>query len=148
MVTTPFSDPICNATELRSKQKYWFDLAVKRPVSINYGHHKLTILNRDQMRDLYMQKHYLELAVKTCNSLIKEARSEDFPWIEYLDTQEKQGFFEEFIGAVLTAVSTNDWANLETILDDWKATAETEHDDKAMTALKTKVREKDYIGLK
>ena len=92
MVTTVFSDEIVNATELRAKQSHWLTMAAKRPVTVTYGARKLTILNREKIRNLFIQAHYLELFVKHCNEVVKGTKSNAFPWIEHLDDEEKRQF--------------------------------------------------------
>jgi hypothetical protein len=148
MVTTVFSDEIVNATELRAKQSHWLTMAAKRPVTVTYGACKLTILNREKIRNLFIQAHYLELFVTYCNEVMKGMKSSRFPWIEYLDSEEKKQLHEEFVGSIKMAVVTDDWDGIETLLGDWKATAETESDEEAMKALRTKQAPDKYIAFR
>lgn len=148
MVTTVFSDEIVNATELRAKQSHWLTIASKRPVTVTYGSRKLTILNREKIRNLFIQAHYMESFVKYCNEVMKGTKSNAFPWTEYLDDEEKKRFHEEFISSIMMAVVTENWEVVETLLEDWKATAETESDEETMKALRTKQASGKYIALK
>lgn len=148
MVTTVFSDEIVNATELRAKQSHWLTIASKRPVTVTYGSRKLTILNREKIRNLFIQAHYMESFVKYCNEVMKGTKSNTFPWTEYLDDEEKKQFYEEFISSIMMAVVTENWEVVETLLEDWKATAETESDEETMKALRTKQASDKYIALK
>jgi hypothetical protein len=148
MVTTVFSDEIVNATELRAKQSHWLTMAARRPVTVTYGSRKLTILNREKIRNLFIQAHYLELFVKHCNEVVKGTKSNAFPWIEHLDDEEKRQFHEEFIDSIMMAIITEDWDGVETLLEDWKATAETESDEEIMKALGAKQEPDKYIALK
>ncbi len=148
MVTTVFSDEIVNATELRTKQSHWLTIASKRPVTVTYGSRKLTILNREKIRNLFIQAHYMESFVKYCNEVMKGTKSNAFPWTEYLDDEEKKQFHEEFISSIMMAVVTENWEGVETLLEDWKATAETESDEETMKALRTKQASDKYIALK
>jgi len=148
MTTTVFSDEIVNATQLREKQSHWLTVASKRPVTVTYGPRKLTILNRETIRNLFIQAHYLELFVTYCNEVMKGTKSTKFPWIEHLDEEEKKQFHEEFIGSTETAVFSEDWDMVETLLEDWKATAETKSDKEVMKALRAKQEPGKYIALK
>lgn len=148
MVTTVFSDEIVNATQLRAKQSHWLAMASRRPVTVTYGARKLTILNRETIRNLFIQAHYLELFTSYCNEFMKGMRSSKFPWIEYLDSEEKKQFHEEFVNSLMVAVVTGDWDAVETLLGDWKATAETESNPDLMRALKTKVPKEKYVTIK
>lgn len=148
MVTTVFSDEIVNATQLRAKQSYWLNLASRRPVTVTYGTHKLTILDREKARNLYIQGHHLTLFVKYCNEVMKGAKSSEFPWIDYLDDKEKKQFHEEYINNIMVAIVTEHWDEVENLLEDWKATAETSSNEEIVKALKTKQAPDKYIALK
>jgi len=148
MVTTVFSDEIVNATELRAKQSHWLTMAAKRPVTVTYGARKLTILNREKIRNLFIQAHYLELFTSYCNEILKGRKSTKFPWIEYLDSEGKKQFHEEFVNSLMAAIVTDEWDGVETLLEDWEATAETESDEEAMKALRTKQSPDKYIALR
>ena len=148
MVSTVFSDEIVNASELRAKQSHWLTMASRRPVTVTYGSRKLTIVNREKMRNLFIQAHYLELFVKHCNDIIKGTKSDAFPWIKHLDDEEKKQFHEEFVDSIRMAIITEDWDGLETLLEDWRATAEAESDKETMKALGAKQASDRYIALK
>ena len=148
MVTTAFSDEIVNATELRKQQAHWLNKAKTKPVTITYGSSKLTILNRDKIRDLYLQNSHLERALKYCNEFADKKKSSVFPWIDYLDVEERIEFYREYLNTITLAIITEDWDNVETLIYDWKATAETEHDTRASKAVKERVKKSDYIAIK
>jgi hypothetical protein len=148
MVTIAFSDEIINATELRNNQKHWLDMASRIPVTIVYGRHSLAIVNRERIARLLAQNHYLELAVKLYADITTGKSSDVLPWVEYLDENERREFLREFITAIKQAIAGNDWGTLETLLDDWKATAETWQDKAAARALTTGGRKDKYIALK
>jgi hypothetical protein len=148
MVNIAFSDEIVNATELRNNQKHWLDLASRSPVTVAYGRHSLAIVNRERIARLLAQNHYLELAVKLYADINTRKSSDILPWVEYLDESERREFLQEFISAVKRALTGDDWINLETLLDDWKATAETLHDKVAVRALTSRGRKDKYIALK
>jgi hypothetical protein len=148
MVTTVFSDEIVNATQLRARQSHWLTMASRHPVTVTYGSSKLTILNREKIRNLYTQTHHLELFVKFCNEVMKGIKSTVFPWLEYLDDEEKEQFHKEYIASIMTAIVVEHWDEVEILLEDWKATAETENNPNIMKALKTKVPKEEYVTIK
>ncbi len=145
MATTLFSDEIIGASELRSKQKYWFTKASKQPVTVTDGSHRLVIANRDKIRSLLLHSHHLELAVKYCSEELKQEKSSVFPWLKYLDETERKQFHKEFMDSV---TSPENWEEVETLIEDWKATAETEGDVEAMKVLRTKQTRDKYIPLR
>ena len=145
MDTIAFSDEIVNATELRNNQKHWLDLASRIPVTIAYGKHSLTIVPREKIARLLVQNHYLELAVKLYADISTGKSSDALPWVEYLDENGQREFLQEFIGAIKRAVSGDNWVNMETLLDYWKATAETLQDKSAVIAAKTRGRKGKHI---
>jgi hypothetical protein len=148
MVTTLFSDEIVNSTELRNNQRYWLGRASSRPITITYGHHQLAIIDRETISNLYRQKYYLELVVKFCEEVEKKTNSNTFPWVDYLANNEKRQFHEELMTNVVKAIVTDNWIGVETLLNDWKATAETIQDTEAMKILSTTGRKNEYIALK
>jgi len=145
MDTTIFSDDIVGASELRNKQKYWLTRASKQPVTVTDGSRRLVIANRDKIRNLLIQSHYLELALKYCNEELKQEKSSVFPWLKYLDETERKQFHKEFMSSV---ISSKNWEEIEAIMEDWEATAETEHNEEIMKALKTRGRKDEYVDLR
>lgn len=148
MVTIAFSDDIIKASELRKEQKYWFDRASSKPITVTYGSRKFTIMDRDKIYNLYLRKYYLELVIKYCDEMVKGVDSNTFPWIIYLDDEEKEEFHNELIITVAKAVTTNDWATIEELIEDWKATAETKNNPAVMKALKTQVNKDKLVTIK
>ena len=148
MVTTVFSDEIVNASELRTKQRHWLSMAAKRPVTVTDGSNRLTIYNREKIRDLFIQKYYSELFIKYCNEFLEKDKNRTIPWLQYLDESEQKQFHKEFLTSVISAIVTDNWDQVEVVLADWKATAETENDPEAMKALQRKGRKSEYIALK
>jgi len=148
MVTTLFFDKIVRATELRARQKKWLDTALTEPVTITYSSGDLAILNRDRLRNLFMHKYFSELALRICGEAMTGEKSRTLAWIEDLNTEEKKQFHTEFITSVLKAVMNDDWAELEILLDDWKATAEAKQDVEFMEELQEKTSRDEYVLLK
>jgi hypothetical protein len=142
MVTTLFSDEIVNASELRAKQKHWLAKAYERPITVTNGSHKLTIFNRDKIGKLFLQNHFLSLAVKYC------ADNKAIAWTGYLTEKERDEFRNEFLGAIKMALVNDRWHEVDVLLDDWKATAETKQNKEVMKNLTKKRHKEAYILLK
>jgi len=138
MVTTPFSDAIVNPSELRRNQAHWLGIAATEPVTVAYGSHKLTILNRERIANLYKGNYYLELAMKICVDTSGAGKYETPPWLKQLTSQEKIEFTNELVEGISEAMLTNKWHKVDAILEDWKATAETLDNQEAMSALTVK----------
>ncbi len=139
MAALLFSDEIVNASELRSRQKYWLEKATSRPVTVTYGSHKLAIIDRESISKLFLQQHYLGLTIWYCEEALTGADSETFPWLKYLDDEEKEEFHSELIHSVSRAAKFDNWDDIEDLLGDWKATAETKNNPDVIKALSTKL---------
>jgi len=149
MVSTLFSDEIVNPTDLRKRQKYWLDIAAASPITITYGNFKLAILNREKIANLYKENYYLELGMKLCIGIRAAGSGEPLPWMQYLNAEEKIEFINELVEGISEATVTNNWYKVDTILDDWKATAEALGNPEAMKALTAKCPPKsEYIPLR
>jgi hypothetical protein len=148
MDTTIFSDEIVNVSKFRGSQSHWLSVAVKRPVTVTSGDMKVTILNRELVRKLYLQKQYLELAIQFCNEVDTGKDIKTLPWAMYLDKKERKEFRDELLNSVMESITTDNWDNIETIMEDWKATAETEHNEAAMSAINERVSKDKYIPRK
>jgi len=149
MVTTPFSDVIVNPSELRRNQAHWLGMAATEPVTVAYGSHKLAILSREKIANLYKGNYYLELAMKLCINIRGGGKHETLPWMKQLTAEEKSEFTNELVESISEAMLTNNWHKVDTILEDWKATAETLDNKEAMSALTAKDHPKTkYIPLR
>lgn len=148
MDSTIFLDEIVNVSKFRGNQSHWLSLAAKRPVTVTNGDMKVTILNRDLIRNLYIQKHYLELIVQFCSEMDNGQDIKSLPWANYLDKEEQKEFRNELLKSVMISITVDNWENLETLIEDWKATAETEHNEAAMSAINSKVSKDKYISRK
>lgn len=142
-----FSDEIVNASELRSRQKYWLEKATSKPVTVMYGPHKLTIMDRDSIHKLILQQHYLGLTIRYCGEMLAGADSDIFPWLKYLDDEEKEEFHSELVNSVSNAVKSDNWDEIEELIGDWKATAEAKSNPDIMKALNTKVNKGDSTAI-
>jgi len=147
MAKIVFSDEIVNATELRRNQKLWLGKAHKEPVTVKYGRNTLTIINRDTVRKLYSQKHYTELVLKFYRELASGAKIDTFPWVQYLDEDERKEFHDELLSCVTDALVTDNWLAVEELLEDWKATAEAESKPEVARLLRARGTPGEYTTL-
>jgi hypothetical protein len=145
MVTVAFSDDIVNASELRSRQKYWLEKASSGPVTVMYGARKLAIIDRNEVYNLYRQKHYTELVIKHCEEVLKGSDSRVFPWLCHLDDEEREEFHSDLITGMVRTIVTGDWSDIDELIEDWLATAEAKRDTDFIGELKKKVSREDYI---
>jgi len=148
MVSTVFSDFIVNATDLRRNQKLWLERAYDRPITVSYGRKQLAIMNREQVHKLYTFNYYAELVLKACQEFTKEKKSDTFPWIEYLSEDEKMQFHSELLTRTMKSIITGDWAKLEYLIQDWKATAETAQNPEIAEQLQHRGTPEEYVTLK
>jgi len=148
MVTTPFSDEIVNPSELRKRQAHWLGMAASAPITVTYGDFKLAIMNRDKIAHLYKEVHYLELGIKLCMSVRSENAEGPLPWMKHLNDEEKLEFITELVEGIDEATKTNSWNEVDIILEDWKATAETLANPKVMSALTTRRSKSEFVPMK
>jgi hypothetical protein len=148
MVTLSFEDEIVSATKFRGDQSHWLERARKRPVTITNGDNKVTIINRNDIRDLVISRNYLELAVRLCDELEKNQKPSTLYWLEYLDNEDHKLFMKEFVSNIMVSITTGNWDNLGELLDDWKATAETVNNAEVMKALDEDISLEDYVTIK
>ena len=148
MVSTVFSDIIVNATDLRKNQKHWLETACENPITVSYGRKQLAIMNREQISSLYTEIYYTELVLRSCQEFVKGFRSETFPWVEYLSDNEKREFHEELLTNITKSIITNNWTQLEHLIEDWKATAEAAQNPKIAKQLRRRGTPREYVTLK
>jgi hypothetical protein len=148
MVTLAFEDEIVSATKFRGEQSHWLELARKRPITITNGDNKVTIINRNDIRNLVISRNYLELAVRLCDELEKNQKSSTLYWLEYLDNKDRKLFIKELVSNIMISVTTGNWDNLGELLEDWKATAETVNNAEVVKALDGDISPKDYVTIK
>ncbi len=147
VIETLFSDQVVNASDLRKNQKQWLEEALKRPVTVNYSRKQLAIMNRDQVRDLFIKVQFAELALAACRNVDKGSILEKLPWLEQLNAEDRARFRDELVNTFLKSSKTGKWDELEDLLSDWKATAETERSPEVVKALKEGETAADYVSL-
>ncbi len=149
MITTVFSDEIINPTELKKNQRHWLDKARRQPITVKFGDSGLAIVDRELMKNLYAEKHYAELLVKYCQEMAVSppGRSSVFPWTASLPDKEKQEFRDEFFATFAKATQDNNWAEVECLLEDWKATAEAYDNPELIEAWENRGKPENYTTL-
>ncbi len=145
MINTLFADEIVNSSDLRNNQKRWLELACNKPITVNYGRKQLAIMNREQLSGLYKAIYYLELVVKVCEEFEKSGKSRILPWANDLPEKDRAKFHEELVNGAIHAAATNDWSEIEYLLEDWKATAEVENNPKLVEALIREGNPEEYV---
>ncbi len=147
VVETVFSDRVVNASDLRKNQRQWLEEALKRPVTVNYSRKQLAIMNRDQVRDLFMRVQFAELALAACRDIGRGSILEKLPWLEQLNAEDRARFRDELVNTFLKSSKTGNWDDLDELISDWKATAETERSPEIVKALKEGETATDYVAL-
>lgn len=148
MINTLFGDSIVNATELRKNQKEWLERAYRAPITVNYGHKQLAIMNREQVSKLYIANRYAEMVIKASKEFREDKENTVFPWVENLQDGDKFKFFDELLNCTLKTLVTGDWDELDILVGDWRATAEVERDSKLAEALLEKGDPSQYVEIK
>jgi len=150
MATTIFEDEIITPTELRSKQKHWLDRASDTPVTIKMRNHSLTLLNREDAKDMCLLRYYTKMFIQFCYERNSKqlGKSDIFPWIKHLDKQEIEEFYEELLSNFKDTVYSKNWLALEEMLNAWRATAEAKTNPEIMELMNPKGRPREYVRLK
>lgn len=148
MATTFLSDEVISPTELRTNQKHWLDKACENVITVANGRKKFAIVNREQISNLYAQKHYTEMMLSYCQELMKKIKSTTFPWSEHLSNEQRSEFHNELLNCVMESSATNDWSSVEYLLEDWRATAEVESNPTLAKVLLAEEDPLEYVKIK
>jgi hypothetical protein len=147
MTTTFLSDEVISSTELRTNQKHWLEQATEKIITVVNGRKQFALVNREQISNLFAQKHYTELAIGYCQEIRGNTKKDTFPWSKYLNDEEKVEFSDEFLNAIMSSIITNDWIGVEHLIEDWKATALAIHDSTLLKALTSEEDQSKYAGI-
>ena len=147
MMNTVFSDNIVNLSELRKRQKHWFDIAYRNPITIPYKQENLTIMNRAEASKLFEQMQYTMLLIEYCNQIKHGEKSYFFSWTESLNDEEKEEFFNELLECVTNCSAKQDWTDFRDLLKDWEATAEAAKNEEMQKVLKRRIPTEKYVAL-
>ncbi len=153
MAATMFSDQVVLATELKKKQRYWFDRARQTGgVTIVQGKlADLVLVPRQKVAVAAQTVFHARTAAQFLRETITLKRppteSTVFPWLRSLDGAEQESFVSEFIDAFARCSATEDWRPLEELLEDWQATAEAHRNPELLESWRTRGRPDEYISM-
>ncbi len=153
MVKTVFSDEVVLATDLKKRQRYWFDRARKTGgVTIVQGKvADLVLAPRQKVAETAQTAAYAVTAAQFLREVIAlgrtPAESTVFPWLRDLDNEEQQEFLREFVDLFAHCSTSREWQPLEECLEDWQATAEAHRNPELMEAWRTRGRPEDYAPM-
>ena len=150
MAKMMFSDEVVLATDLKKRQRYWFDRARQTGgVTIVQGKVADLVL---APRQRVAAASETALHTRTAAQFLREvitlerppAESAVFPWLRELDDEEQQEFLHEFVDVFARCSTKGEWAQLEELLEDWQATAEAHRNPELLEAWRTRGRPEDY----
>lgn len=153
MSRTMFSDEVVLATDLKKKQRYWFDRArEKGGVTIVQGKvADLVLAPRETVAEAIEAASYARTAAQFLRELITlqraPAESVIFPWLRDLDDEEQGEFLREFVDIFARCSTTGEWQQLDELLEDWQATAEAHRNAELMEAWRTRGQPEDYVPM-
>jgi len=150
MTKMMFSDEVVRATDLKKRQRYWFDRARKTGgVTIVQGRvADLVLAPRQEVAAATEAAAHARTAAQFLREVIAleraPAESGVFPWLCDLDDEEQQEFLREFVDAFARCATTGGWTQFDNLLEDWQATAEAHRNSELMEAWRTRGRPEDY----
>ena len=153
MTKTMFSDEVVLATDLKKKQRYWFDRARKiGGVTIVQGKvADLVLVPRQKVAEATEAAGHARTAAQFLREVIPLGRelseSAIFPWLRDLDNEEQQEFLHQFVDTFAHCSTMGDWASFEELLEDWRATAEAHRNPELIEAWHTRGRPEDYVPM-
>lgn len=153
MATTVFSDEVVLATDLKKRQRYWFDRARETGgVTIVQGKvADLVLAPRQKVAEAAKTVAHARIAAQFLREVItlerRPAESAVLPWLRDLDKEEQQEFLREFVDVFAHCSTTGDWVQFEELLEDWQATAEAQRNPELMEAWRTRGRPEDYVPM-
>ncbi len=153
MAATMFGDQVVLATELKKKQRYWFDQARKTGgVTIVQGKvADLVLAPRQKVataaQTVFHARTIAQFLRETISLKRSPTESTVFPWLRSLDGAEQESFVSEFVDAFARCSATEDWQPLEELLEDWQATAEAHRNPELLETWHTRGRTDEYIPM-
>jgi len=153
MHKTMFSDEVVLATDLKKRQRYWFDRArASGGVTIMQGGvADLVLAPRQKVAEAAKAAAHARTAAQFLREVVTlghpVADSTVFPWLSVLDAADRQEFVREFVDNFAHCATTNQWTPLEELLEDWQATAEAHRRPELMENWRTRGQQEDYEPL-
>jgi hypothetical protein len=145
-----FDDEIITSADLKNDQTRWFERALKSPVSItNRGGRQLVLINREQVHGIILAKEYGAKILKFCYEIQDESgkghfNSAVFPWAGYLTREDRLTFRDQLITLFDDALGSGNWSHLDSLIDSWKATAESLTNSRFMEVVNTSSDRREY----
>jgi hypothetical protein len=121
MEKTMFSDEVVQATDLKNRQRYWFDRARKTGgVTIIQGKvADLVLAPRQRVAETAEAAAHAKTAAQFLREIITlgqpPAESSVFPWLRDLDEEEQQEFLREFVDLLAHCSTTGGWVRMEVL---------------------------------
>lgn len=127
-----YSDDIINVSQLKKNWARWVERAHDQPVTILYKDDPLTLISRKYISELTKKIFYTNLVVSFCQGYIedKSGRGGALPWAAYLKSANRRIMLRELLSAYEESFAKDDWTIIQSVIDDWKATAEVESNPK------------------
>jgi len=153
MEKTMFSDEVVRATDLKNRQRYWFNRARETGgVTIIQGKvADLVLVPRQRVAETAETAAYARTAAQFLREVITLERplaeSAVFPWLRDLDKEEQQEFLREFVDLLACCSTIGGWERMEVLLEDWQATATAKHNPDLLEAWRSRGRADDYVSL-
>jgi hypothetical protein len=153
MAKTMFSDEVVLATELKKRQRYWFDRARETGgVTIVQGKvADLVLAPRQRVAETAEAAVHARTAAQFLREVITleraPAESAVFPWLHDLDDEEQREFLREFVDSFAHCSTTGEWVRMDELLEDWQATAAAHHSPELLKAWYTRGRPEDYVPM-
>lgn len=153
MVKMMFSDEIVLATDLKRRQRYWFERARQTGgVTIVQGKvADLVLASRKKVAEAAETATHARTAAQFLREIITlertPAESVVFPWLGDLDDEEQQEFLRDFVDLFARCSTTGEWVRLDELLEDWQATAAAHRNPELMEAWRTRDQLEDYVPM-
>lgn len=153
MEKTMFSDEVVRATDLKNRQRYWFN-RVRETGGVTIIQGKvadLVLAPRQWVAETAEAAAHARTAAQFLREVITlerpPAESAVFPWLSDLDDEEQQEFLREFVDLLARCSTTSGWARMERLLEDWQATAAAKQNPDLLEAWRNHGRSDDYVPL-
>lgn len=153
MPETIFGDAVAIATDLKKRQRYWFNRARETGgVTIVQGNlADLVLAPRQKVAVAAEGAVHAREAAQFLREIITLRRSPGesaiFPWLGDLDPEEQQEFVREFVDVFARGMTTGEWTQWEELREDWQATAEAHRNPELSEAWRNRGRPEDYVPM-
>lgn len=84
------------------------------------------------------------MAVEVSQQVPTVGAEEVFPWLKYLDEEDRQIFYAELFATLNQSLQSGNWQLLQELIEDWQATAMVLADEELTTILNKSLDEGDW----